>query len=235
MQFTTIVKPKIGTLPNLIIIGAMKCATTSLHYYLNLHPEISMSKEKELNFFIPQYDWYQRGNWHRGVEWYRSHFASTTKIQGESSPNYTYRPFFGGVAERMHAVVPGAKLIYILRDPIERIISQYIHQYAGEKEDRSISEALANFKRNFYISRSLYAMQLEEFLNFFPQSQILVITQEDLQRQRQQTLQTVFRFLNVDPAFYTPKFSRAQAYIWLQKAQKPGGYAFGPDHRRKFH
>jgi hypothetical protein len=67
-------------LPNLIIIGAMKCATTSLHYYLNLHPEILMSEEKQLDFFISEL------NWNKGIEWYESNFTDKAKIYGETSP-----------------------------------------------------------------------------------------------------------------------------------------------------
>jgi len=119
---------KKGNLPNLIIIGAMKCATTSLHYYLNLHPQISMSEEKELDFFI------HKNNWHKGIEWYKTNFTGNASVYGESSPNYTKYPFFNGVPERMHAVVPDAKLIYVVRDPIERIISHYIHTSVNKKK-----------------------------------------------------------------------------------------------------
>lgn len=115
-------------LPNLIVIGAHKCATTSLHYYLGLHPQISMSREKELNFFIKE------RNWYKGIEWYKSNFTTKAMIYGESSPNYTNYPFFMGVPERMCSVVPEAKLIYIVRDPIDRVISHYVHNYANSHE-----------------------------------------------------------------------------------------------------
>lgn len=188
-------------LPNLIIIGAMKCATTSLHYYLGLHPEISMSREKELNFFICE------GNWHKGIEWYNSHFTGKAKIHGESSPNYTNYPFSRGVPERMYSCVPEAKLIYMVRDPIDRIISHYIHQYAARRENRKLSEALANSHANPYVFRSKYFMQLEKYLEYFPRCNILVITQEDLYSHRQQTLQKIFRFLEVDHSFHCREFS----------------------------
>src|SRR3712207_3099155 len=103
----------------------MKCATTSLHYYLNLHPQISMSEKKELDFFV------REKHWDKGVEWYKSNFHGNgeTKIYGEASPNYTLHPIFSGVPERMYSVVPEAKLIYVVRDPIDRMISHYIHEY----------------------------------------------------------------------------------------------------------
>lgn len=187
-------------LPNLIIIGAQKCATTSLHYYLNLHPQISMSREKELDFFV------QERNWHKGLKWYKSNFAGETKICGESSPNYTEYPKFKGVSERMYSVVPKAKLIYILRDPIDRIISHYDHRYAIGKEGKKITEAFKNPNYHSYVCRSKYFMQLEQYLKFYPESSILIVTMEDLYSYRQQTLKKVFSFLNVDDTFYSTKF-----------------------------
>jgi hypothetical protein len=189
-----------GTLPNLIIIGAMKGGTTSLHYYLSLHPQISMSREKELNFFV------RECNWDKGVEWYKSNFTGRAQVYGEASPLYTNYPTFRGVPERMHSVVPQAKLIYILRDPVERLVSHYAHYYAEGRETRPIAEALADFSCP-YICRSQYAMQLELYLEYYPPSSILIITQEDLLRRRRATLREVFRFLNVDDSFHSLRFA----------------------------
>ena len=100
--------------PNLIIIGAAKAGTTSLHYYLGLHPEISMSQRKELRFFSHE------KYWSRGIEWYESHFSGIAKIYGETSPSYAMYPRYPDPPERMHALVPHAKLIYVVSDPIER-------------------------------------------------------------------------------------------------------------------
>ena len=170
-QLSTIRKNRKGTLPNLIIIGAQKCATTSLHYYLNLHPEISMSKGKELNFFVSEYNWY------KGVEWYKSNFIGTARIHGESSPSYTDYPFLKGVPERMYSIVPKVKLIYILRDPIDRIISQYVQWYTRRGENRTLEDGLKHLDNtNRYIRRSKYFMQLKQYLDYFPRSNILIIT-----------------------------------------------------------
>ena len=187
-------------LPNLIIIGAMKCATTSLHYYLSLHPEIKMSKKKELDFFI-----FER-NWNKGINWYKSHFHRKAKIRGESSPNYTKYPWFKGVPQRMHTIVPNAKLIYILRDPIERIISEYVHIHSEGGDKRTIKKALTNLKGNWYVDNSKYYMQLKRYLNFYPKSNLLILTAEDLKLDTQKALARAFRFLDVDESFFTHDF-----------------------------
>ena len=85
-----------AALPNLIIIGGLKCGTTSIHHYLGLHPEINMSKPKELNFFVTEL------NWDLGLDWYRGRFDDRFEVRGESSPHYTNLPYFTGVPERIH-------------------------------------------------------------------------------------------------------------------------------------
>src|SRR5213078_3047078 len=117
-----------GALPNLVVIGAQKCGTSGLHYYLSLHPEVSMSRPKELNYFI------EERNWPRGVDWYRRHFDPRARVRGESSPNYTAYPQHEGVPKRMHSLLPDARLIYLVRDPLERIAAHWVHNYAKRRE-----------------------------------------------------------------------------------------------------
>ena len=113
--------------PNLIIIGAQKCGSSSLHRYLDHHSDISMSKTKELVFFVESL------NWKNGIKWYESQFEGTGKIQSESSPSYTMYPTFAGTPKLMHSLIPDAKLICIVRDPINRIVSHYLHQSYRKK------------------------------------------------------------------------------------------------------
>ena len=193
----------IDGLPNLIVIGAHKCGTSSLHYYLGLHPQVCMSKFKELNFFVAE------RNWSRGRDWYRSQFSGPADIIGESSPLYADYPACGGVPARMHGVIPDARLIYLVRDPVERILSHYTHWYALRQEHDALSDVVARpAALSSYINRSLYHMQLQQYLPFYDLNDILVVASEDLRDRRRATLAEVFRFLGIDASFDTPKFRR---------------------------
>ncbi len=191
-------------LPNLIVIGGAKCGTTSLHYYLSLHPEISMSQPKELNFFV------EEENWPKGLAWYASHFEdATTRVRGESSPHYTRYPVIRGVVARMHALIPDAKLIYILRDPMERLISQYVDDSSAFTSG-AVPDPWALLwppERSPFVAPSLQCLQLEQYLSCYDESQVLLLTAADLGRQRAATMRKVFRFLEVDESFSSEKFS----------------------------
>lgn len=200
-------------LPNLIIIGAMKCGTTSLHSYLSLHPEIKMSRQKELDFFVDKY------NWPRGIDWYQSHFQGKAKIYGESSPNYSNYPRTPEVAPRMYELIPQAKLIYLVRDPIVRMISHYVHKYSAGLENLPIEEALLAPSRPFYLYRSLYYWQLQQFLAYYQPSQILVLAAEDLRQQTASTLRRVYEFLEIAPNFHT-WYSKIQRHSSTRKRRK---------------
>ena len=209
-------------LPNLIIIGSPKCGTTSLYYYLGLHPEIFMSREKELNFFM------EERNWHRGLDWYQAQFETSRKVSvwGEASPGYTHHPVFQGVPQRMHSVVPGARLIQIVRDPMKRHLSHYFHQL------RLGNIEAGRFDDDYIVMPSLQCLQLELYLQYYKQEQILVLSQKELERNRAETLRRVFRFLEVDEFFESPKFSRilnesaamnSTGYSLMKAIERAGG------------
>ncbi|MGH2924834.1 MAG: sulfotransferase family protein [Solirubrobacterales bacterium] len=190
----------LGALPNLIVIGAQKCGTSGLHYYLSLHPETSMSKPKELNFFIAE------RSFPRGLDWYRAHFDARATVRGEASPNYTAYPQHVGVPERMHSVVPDAKLLYMVRDPIDRIAAHWIHNYAKRREKGDLRTTLMH-PNTSYLARSLYYTQLQQFLRVYPLERILLVEQEELRTNRIETLRRVFEFIGVDPGFSHARFS----------------------------
>jgi hypothetical protein len=189
------------TLPNLVVIGAAKCATTSLHHYLDQHPDISMSQVKELNYFRDP-DWYDK------VEWYQRQFDPSARVRGESSPLYTLYPHERGTAARMAYLIPDAKLIYLVRDPIERTVAYWAELYSKHEESRSIEEALGRYDHpeNKFVCPSKYALQVEEYLRHFPRSSLLVVDQDDLRRDLRATLGEIFTFLEVDAEFDTAAF-----------------------------
>jgi hypothetical protein len=192
---------KHAALPNLIIIGGLKCGTTSIHHYLGLHPEINMSKPKELNFFVEEL------NWDLGLDWYRGRFDGNFAVRGESSPHYTNLPRFTGVAERIREHIPDARLIYMVRDPISRILSHWTHAVGAGYETRPMEEILSRDDQT-YVTRSRYWMQLQPYLELFDRSQIEVISQEELQGDREATMRRAFRFAGVDEDFTSEQFDR---------------------------
>ena len=198
-------------LPNLIIIGGLKCGTTSIHHYLGLHPEIQMSKPKELNFFVEEL------NWDLGIDWYASRFDGRFEVRGESSPHYTNLARFGGVAERIREHCPDARLIYMVRDPIKRILSHWVHATGAGYETGELVPVLSD-PRTAYMDRSKYWMQLQPYLELFDREQIEVITQEELQAERAETMRRAFRFAGVDEGFSSEQFDRE----WEKSSAKQG-------------
>jgi hypothetical protein len=192
-------------LPNLLVIGGLKCGTTSLHYYLDQHPEISMSRRKELHYF-------SRPDWRERRAWYERQFAPmTTPVRGEATPHYTWYPWKRDVALRIHRLCPDARLIYVVRDPLRRLVSHAVQLYS-QGNRRPMSELLAEpgWEGNLLVCASRYATQLEQYLEHFPADQILVIDQDDLRVQRRETLRQAFEFLGVDESFDCPRFDEEQ-------------------------
>jgi len=189
-------------LPNLLILGAAKSGTTSLHRYLAQHPEVSMSRRKELAFFT-------RDDWQARLGWYESRFPAGTAVRGESSPVYTMHPAVHSPAERIHSLLPGVKLVYLVRDPIERLVSHYVEARADGFESRSLGRVLAeDGKRSMYVCASLYSLQIDEYLTYFSTDQLLIIDQSELRIARADTMRSVFSFLGVTPEFTSPRFDR---------------------------
>jgi hypothetical protein len=189
-----------GPLPDFVIIGSQKCGTTALHAYLQRHPEVAMSRPKELDYFIAEL------NLEKGIEWYRERFDEGARVRGESSPNYTAYPVFDGVPERMAEVLPDAKLIFMVRDPVDRARAGYYHQYSNRTESRPMREAILDESRG-HIARSKYHLQLTRFLERYPMERVLLLEQEELRDDRRETLRRVYRFLGVDEDVWRESFN----------------------------
>ena len=184
------------TLPTFVVIGAMKAGTVSLRHYLDEHPDVFIGGGGmfgEPNFFVAE------DNWPRGRGWYESLFdgAGRAAAIGECSPCYTWAHVYRGIPERMAQVVPEARLVYVVRDPIARMQSMYMHQVSAGRERRRAEVALLDDR---YLGPSLYGFQLAAFLDHFDRSQVLVIASEVLRDRPSEALSAVFDHLAVDPA-----------------------------------
>jgi Sulfotransferase family len=192
------------SLPTFFIIGAPKAGTTSLHNYLAEHPEIHMSAVKEPRFFAgPENGLPYPPDWVPDLDDYERLFDSDLAIRGESSTDYAIHPRRSGAPERIKSRVPEAKFVYMVRDPIKRTISHYRMIVALMGEQRSLAEVLGDLDdlHSPYISASLYAAQLEQYLRHFASDRILVVDQADLLGAREATLSRIFAFLGADPSF----------------------------------
>lgn len=195
-------------LPGFLVIGAQKAGTTALYAYLRWHPEITGPSWKEVSFFDR--------HWWRGEAWYRGQFPlrASGRLVGEASPSYLFHPL---APERARALVPEAKLVALLRDPVERAYSQYQHEVALGREPLSFEDALdaeeertrgeverlvadpRYFSRAWwdhtYATRGLYAEQLERWLAVYPREQLLVLTTDELGERTAETYAAVLSFL----------------------------------------
>ncbi|NLR90510.1 sulfotransferase family protein [Flammeovirga agarivorans] len=176
--------------PNLIVIGAMKSGTTSLHNYLSLHPDIFMSQKKEIDYYTDAI--FKKET----QDWYLNQFDSDYKVRGESSQNYSkcHNKYYQNIPKRIKNDIPNVKFIYLLRDPIERYKSQISENYYGETK----KEIEYNIKSENYLKTSMYYMQLTEYLKYFSIDQFLIITTEELNNNRLYTMNKIFNFLGVD-------------------------------------
>jgi hypothetical protein len=209
-------------LPDFLIIGAQKAGTTSLASYLAAHPGVVPSKCKEVHFFDLNYE--------RGVDWYRSHFPVALgqvlrsrmrgrRIQmGEASPYYIFHPL---AASRAFNLLPAARVIVLLRDPVDRAYSHYHHEIrlgaesmafedAIEAEDHRIAEEgqrLAldssyvsfNYQHFAYLKRGIYADQIRRWLRYYRPEQFLILSSERFFKNPASEYQRVLQFLGLPP------------------------------------
>jgi hypothetical protein len=213
-------------LPTFFIIGAAKSGTTSLHYYLDQHVEIQMSANKEPNFFAgPENGIPYPARRISRLDEYERLFDPAVGVRGEASPGYTNYPRRQGVPERIKDLVPQAKFIYLVRDPIARTVSHYQHLVSIGEEHRSLQDALSDLANPYLplICHSRYASQLELYLSHFPQERMLVIDQADLLADRRSTLRKIFAFLSVDDTFASTQFDQ-ELFKSSERRALPSGY-----------
>lgn len=215
-----------GMLPDYVLIGAQKCGTSFLYDLLTQHPYVEPATRKEVHYFDIHYS--------KGIDWYRGHFPQPTWkegrrfITGEASPYYVFHPH---AARRVAEILPNARLIVLLRNPVDRAYSGY-HQSVrrgneplttfeaaiemegtrlrGEREKMLKDENYFSFRyqKFSYLSRGVYVDQLVTWSRFFGRDQMLVLKSEDLFDQMQDTLERVLDFLGL-PRWMPKLFSKA--------------------------
>jgi hypothetical protein len=220
-------------LPTFIIPGAGKSGTTALWRYVSEHPEVCMARQKEPAYFtrvVGRSDGagdmapWTSGNYHKGLEWYESLYqlCGDAKARGEASTVYMLTEDTPGL---IHAVIPEIKLIFILRDPVKRLLSQYW-------QERKVGTKLPDFGDMFrerpprfrwYLHVSSYHIHLSRFLDVFSRDQIRLSLYEDLLHTPQQLIQGVYRAIGVSPGYVPPglgarwNVSRLPRVVWLAR------------------
>lgn len=198
------------TKPNLFLIGAMKSGTTYLAELLGGHPDIFMCSPKEPSYFVEPgelseiyHSMWEKGFW-KSPGNYLALFeeGATAAIRGEASTNYTKLPRITGVAERIHEFAPEAKLIYVMRDPVERSISHYWWSVWREGEDRSPLRAIK--EDHHYRAVSHYSAQLEPYFRLFGRDSVKLMTLESLRDDPHRTVQELLTWLEVDDGIVLP-------------------------------
>jgi hypothetical protein len=200
-------------LPDFLILGAQKAGTTAVYSYLRWHPGITGPAWKEVSYFDRHY--------RRGIRWYRGHFPMRAgdRIVGEASPGYLFHPL---APERVLATVPEARLIVLLRDPVDRALSHYHHEVALGREPLAFEQAIEaepgrtrgeeeRMVRDplyfsgawwdyTYVARGRYAEQLERWFAVFPREQLFVLASEELAAEPGRTYARILDFLGA-PAY----------------------------------
>lgn len=220
--------------PTFLIIGAQKSGTTSLHAYLRQHPRVSLAERKELHYFDRERDYPDH-------DWYRAQFTPTdnTPQSGEATPIYC---FWQGAIERIHQFNPAMKLVLILRNPIDRAISQYWMEFNRGDEFLPITDAFRfeeqrlkwgcsfHERHHTYLARGHYARQIDNILTYFPREQLLILRLEDVVANAQPHLKRLSQFLGVDyradiefPALFAGKKDETPFHLreWLYAVFQP--------------
>lgn len=196
------------------LIGAMKAGTSSIYKHLAAHPCIYAAPRKEPRFFA------NPDPTENDVAAYAALFADRTSETWafEASTAYTKYPMIPGVADRIHKALPDARFIYVIRDPVERICSAYLHNRAEGRERRSLDEALSDSAQE-YLNVSRYHLQISQYLRVFPRDRLLVLVFEEFIADVDATLAEIARFLDLETGF--SPVGRASRYNETSKKRAP--------------
>ncbi|HLF62363.1 MAG TPA: sulfotransferase [Saprospiraceae bacterium] len=180
----------------LIILGAQKCATTTMYHLLRAHPQMCASKQKETNFFSEVVDW------RADIHIYEQQFEHCRgQIRFEASPSYTYFPHKNlRIWEDMFAYNPDLKFIYLVRNPLDRIVSAYMHSFQRGFTDAPIDDAV--FRRPGLLAVSRYYTQIIPFIRTFGRERVLIIDFDDFMLSQRATMDSVADFIGIDASLF---------------------------------
>lgn len=180
-----------------MILGAQKSATSSLFLVLNAHPALQGSRKKEPQFFCTTSDWKSDL-----TGYHRLFSAAEDTLYFEASTTYTFYPIKNlAIWDDLHAYNPAMKFIYMVRNPIPRIVSAYMHLYERGYTDFSLSEAI--IENRFYIDTSRYYTQIIPYIRKFGRENVLLIDFDDFNQNRAAVLNTIADFLQIDSDGFT--------------------------------
>jgi len=176
-------------LPNFVIIGAMKSATSSLYDQLSGQPGIFMCTPKEPNFFSDE------EQYAKGMSWYTNLFAQADEgsLLGEASTHYTKLPTHPKAVQRLKEHLPDARFIYVMRHPVNRLVSHYIHEWSTGVYHCGIEEAVDKYPE--LVAYGRYAMQLEPYFDTFGRDAVLPVFFDHLVKEPQAELERICRFI----------------------------------------
>ena len=215
--------------PNLFLIGSMKSGTTTLHELLAEHPDICMSEPKEPCYFVdPEVlrvlwpEMWALNLWQSEDAYLRIFKGKPgARYVGESSTDYSKRPRFDGVVERIARFCPEARIVYVMRDPVERTISHYWHMMEHRGETRAPLQAIK--EEPHYTEVSNYAMQLAPYIARFGRERVYVLSFEGLTRDPSQAVRGVFEWLGVTTDFIPAALTAAHNVTPARvRQQRPG-------------
>lgn len=179
---------------DIMIIGAQKSGTTSLAHFLAKHPEVCFCLEKEPGFFNYYTDWEQH-LW----KYHKLFKPERGQKLAEASTMYTIAPQHFGTHERIFKYNPEVRLIYIMRDPVERVVSQFAHRYIRKKVSSDVTQVLTD---ESYVFRSSYFYQISPYADIFGLENILLLTFEELVADPQSVLIRISNFVGIDDTYF---------------------------------
>ena len=191
-----------GSLPNFFIAGTMRSGTTSLTRYLDAHPDVYIAPQKEIHYFDLNYS--------RGIDWYREQFSGVGReaAVGDATPSYVY---LEEAMARMAETIPGARVIVLLRHPVDRAYSHYWLRRTLGAEKKDFMDAVHDEPRRIalgdprrecpYLDMSRYVYQLRRLIRYFPREAVHVVIFEEMKRDPETTYRHVCRFLRVNEEF----------------------------------